>query len=96
MIESEITDRLRPKSAIGMLRNPHSGEEPSGLTYKKLCSGKFPERWCEQKRRYGFEEDSAGGTVPSAKSDGGFLSGPKDRNSLQAELSVHVGNSSLD
>ena len=31
-----------------------SGDEPSGLTYKELCSGKFTELWCEQRGRFGF------------------------------------------
>lgn len=33
-----------------------SGDEPSGLTYKDLSAGKFPEMWCEQRGRYGFGE----------------------------------------
>ena len=31
-----------------------SGDEPSGLTYQDLCSGKVPELWCEQRRVLGF------------------------------------------
>jgi len=31
------------------------GNEPSGLTYRELCAGKFPELWSEQRRVFGFE-----------------------------------------
>lgn len=31
-----------------------SGDEPSGLTYKQLSSGKVPELWCEQRELFGF------------------------------------------
>jgi len=33
-----------------------SGDEPSGLTYKDLSAGKFPDLWCEQRGRFGFGE----------------------------------------
>ena len=31
-----------------------SGDEPSGLTYKDLSAGKFPDLWREQRKVFGF------------------------------------------
>lgn len=43
---------LAPDIVEAILR----GDEPSGLTYRDLSAGKFPDLWCEQRKRFGFGE----------------------------------------